>query len=328
MNHPTRREQLRAFLTELRARIAPLNVGLPSSAKRRVAGLRQSEVAELAGVSELWYRLFESGHEINVSCQFLASLASALRMDEHDKCTLYRLAIPELYEAQENERDGVAALVPPFEKPFWVGDSVKTFAAARDRFLTGADGEHVTIRTRILNSWKRSRECVDPERLDNIVVACSDELRERRDANGTLLTAAESVISTLSGRLGADRFAIILTDPEGTILDLTADRNFRRRLANVGIEPGTYMSESYLGTNGIGTAIADQRPLLIVGPEHFREPWRDLMCNGAPIRDPQDGKIIGILDATADYRLARPELMAVMLEYAYAIEERLGERQP
>jgi hypothetical protein len=44
--------ELGDFLKERRARISPRTVGLPESgARRRVAGLRRAEVAELAGIS-------------------------------------------------------------------------------------------------------------------------------------------------------------------------------------------------------------------------------------------------------------------------------------
>jgi len=321
-----RRERLRTFLIRLRSKFEPADVGLPASDHRRASGLTQCEVAELAGVSEVWYRLFESGHNVKVSRQFLASLAAALRMDESQRVKLYHLAIEELYRADEfTPSSDVAALVAPIGSPSRIDAWVKTCSAAREQFLTSRDGEHVTIRPRVLNSWRRSHQNrVHPDKRDNVVVASSAQLRDKRTANAALVDAANTIVSQLSTQLGGDAYAVILTDAEGTILDLEADRHLRRRLAKVGIETGTHMGEEYLGTNGIGTAIADARPLFIVGPEHFREPWHDLMCNGAPIRDPITGRIAGVLDATADYHLARPGLMGTMLQYAYAIEERLA----
>ena len=94
-----RRLELRSFLTQMRSKLRPEEVGLPQSNHRRVPGLRRQEVAELVGVSEDWYRWFESGRPISVSPKFLARLGEALRMTPFDQVALYRLALPELYRA-------------------------------------------------------------------------------------------------------------------------------------------------------------------------------------------------------------------------------------
>jgi transcriptional regulator with XRE-family HTH domain len=94
-----RRAELRSFLMGVRARIMPEEVGLPQSNRRRVPGLRREEVAELTGISEDWYRWFESGRPINVSPRLLSRLSEVLRLNAHDQVRLYRLALPELYRA-------------------------------------------------------------------------------------------------------------------------------------------------------------------------------------------------------------------------------------
>ena len=99
-----RRSELRSFLIEMRGRLKPCDVGLPMLERRRVPGLRRQEVAELVGVSEDWYRWFESGREITVSPRFLARVADALRLAPIDEVALYRLALPELYFADRRAR--------------------------------------------------------------------------------------------------------------------------------------------------------------------------------------------------------------------------------
>ncbi|HTZ55871.1 MAG TPA: helix-turn-helix transcriptional regulator [Candidatus Acidoferrum sp.] len=95
-----RRHDLRNFLMQFRARLRPDEVGLPHTRRRRVAGLRRDEVAELAGVSSDWYRRLESGRDIRVSPQIVARLARVLRMTPHEELALFALAVPEVYQAQ------------------------------------------------------------------------------------------------------------------------------------------------------------------------------------------------------------------------------------
>lgn len=86
------RAQVREFLTSRRARVTPDQVGLPNGANRRVAGLRRSEVAALAGVSVEYYTKLERGAISGASPQVLDALAKALRLDDAERAHLFDLA--------------------------------------------------------------------------------------------------------------------------------------------------------------------------------------------------------------------------------------------
>ena len=92
-----RRRELRSFLMQCRTRLVPMELGLPQTARRRVQGLRRGEVAELVGVSDYWYRAFESGRPVRISPQFVARLGTVLRLTAPQQMILFRLAFPEMY---------------------------------------------------------------------------------------------------------------------------------------------------------------------------------------------------------------------------------------
>jgi hypothetical protein len=94
MEHvPTaRRTELAAFLRTRRERVAPEDVGLPPGSRRRTAGLRREELAQLAGVGITWYTWLEQGRPINVSVQVLDAVARTLRLDAIERAHLFRLA--------------------------------------------------------------------------------------------------------------------------------------------------------------------------------------------------------------------------------------------
>jgi transcriptional regulator with XRE-family HTH domain len=80
------------FLKSSRSRVAPSAAGLPTTARRRVAGLRREEVARLAGVSADYYTRLEQGRESSPSPQVVDSIGRVLLLDEHGLTHLYRLA--------------------------------------------------------------------------------------------------------------------------------------------------------------------------------------------------------------------------------------------
>ena len=87
-----RRTELAAFLRSRRERIAPEDVGLPPGTRRRTAGLRREELAQLAGVGVTWYTWLEQGRPINVSVQVLDAVARTLKLDPTERAHLFRLA--------------------------------------------------------------------------------------------------------------------------------------------------------------------------------------------------------------------------------------------
>ncbi|GIH51046.1 Helix-turn-helix domain-containing protein [Microbispora rosea] len=86
------RSDIRDFLTSRRAKLAPERVGLPTSGRRRVPGLRREEVAALAGVSTEWYTRLEKGHIGGVSESVLEAVAQALLLNEDERTYLLDLA--------------------------------------------------------------------------------------------------------------------------------------------------------------------------------------------------------------------------------------------
>lgn len=98
------REEVREFLTSRRAKITPELAGLPAGSRRRVPGLRRSEVAALADMSVEYYAKLERGNLAGVSPAVLEAVARALRLDDAERAHLLHLA---------QAADGTDALTRP-----------------------------------------------------------------------------------------------------------------------------------------------------------------------------------------------------------------------
>jgi MmyB-like transcription regulator ligand binding domain/Helix-turn-helix domain len=91
-----RREELKSFLRNRRARLSPADFGFNDGTRRRTPGLRRDEVAQLASIGTTTYTFLEQGRDINVSTNVLEKLADVLRLTEQEKRHFFRLAIGEL----------------------------------------------------------------------------------------------------------------------------------------------------------------------------------------------------------------------------------------
>jgi transcriptional regulator with XRE-family HTH domain len=87
-----RRVEFGDFLRSRRAKLTPKTVGLPIGRRRRTAGLRREEVAELAGIGVDWYIRLEQGRTVNPSVTTIDALARALKLSKAEHAHLRMLA--------------------------------------------------------------------------------------------------------------------------------------------------------------------------------------------------------------------------------------------
>ena len=87
-----RRAEFGNFLRSRREKLTPKVVGLPGGRRRRTAGLRREEVAELAGIGVDWYVRLEQGRTVNPSATTIDALARALRLNKAEHGHLKALA--------------------------------------------------------------------------------------------------------------------------------------------------------------------------------------------------------------------------------------------
>lgn len=88
------RHELAGFLRSRRERVTPESVGIRGLGRRRVAGLRREEVAQLAGISAEYYQRLEQGRAAHPSPEVLDALGAALRLDDVERAHLRTLAGP------------------------------------------------------------------------------------------------------------------------------------------------------------------------------------------------------------------------------------------
>ncbi|MCW3031076.1 MAG: putative transcriptional regulator [Solirubrobacterales bacterium] len=147
-----------------------------------------------------------------------------------------------------------------------------------------------TVRAEIRESWQRSAAAgVTPHGVD---IPFDHDL----DADGLLVRAARPVMDQLVVDLIEARMSVVLADALGHVLDRRVpDAGLKARLDRIFLAPGFIYAEDVLGTNGIGTALAQRRPAFVEGDEHYVDALTTMACAGAPISDPRSGRILGVI---------------------------------
>ena len=89
----TPRNELGEFLRSRRSHLRPQDVGLPEgSGRRRTAGLRREEVAQLANISIDWYVRIEQGRDVRPSVATIEAIGRALKLSSDERAHMRGLA--------------------------------------------------------------------------------------------------------------------------------------------------------------------------------------------------------------------------------------------
>ena len=122
-----RRSEFGDFLRSRREKLSPKAVGLPSGRRRRTAGLRREEVAELAGIGVDWYIRLEQGRTVSPSITTIDALARALRLGKAEHAHLRALASRGLISntdrrvfARESVPDAIRSVLDHLNQPAYV----------------------------------------------------------------------------------------------------------------------------------------------------------------------------------------------------------------
>ncbi|UCC55681.1 MAG: sigma-54-dependent Fis family transcriptional regulator [Gammaproteobacteria bacterium] len=181
-----------------------------------------------------------------------------------------------------------------------------------------------TVRRLISNSWKR---CVNEYGLDPVesrepTFVETSFLQERQESLDTLLEIARVEMANLYQQIANTGHSVLLTDDSGMIIHYTGDPSFDSAAAKRGLQEGAIWSEKTQGTNGMGTCLAEQKPVVVHHEEHFFANNLNISCTASPIIDP-NGKILGVLDASSESSRAQEHTMALVNMSAKTIENRI-----
>ena len=168
----------------------------------------------------------------------------------------------------------------------------------------------------IERSWRRSiSHAVGSDRV-------SEDHRDV-DPETTLYRAAAPVLDRWQEQLSETPMTLFLSDRVGRIVARRIGaRDQESRLDEVHAAEGFAFSEETMGTNGLGTALAENQAVLISGSQHFNDLLAPITCAAVPVVAP-GGSVLGSVSLGGPVAEGSQLMLSLTAEIGRQIETRL-----
>ncbi|MFB9262788.1 sigma-54-dependent Fis family transcriptional regulator [Bradyrhizobium erythrophlei] len=159
----------------------------------------------------------------------------------------------------------------------------------------------VETESRIATSWRRClvNHKLDPARRGPPQTLTEAEVRHVAEPMEELIQVALPELEDLARVLRDSGYCVNLADPNATMLvSRLPEGDYARMFLEWKIYTGSNFAETFEGTNGLGTALAEQQPIIVHRDEHFREQWGMFTCAVSPLFD-HAGRLAGAVNITS-----------------------------
>jgi transcriptional regulator of acetoin/glycerol metabolism len=172
-------------------------------------------------------------------------------------------------------------------------------------------------------SWKRCHELglkpTDP--IDDDILTGS-RIQPILRQNEQTIHYTEQVFEHMHAGIKQSGQMALLIDPQGTIIHTVGDADFARRAVAVQLQVGANWAERRKGTNAIGVAIAEKKPVRVHAEEHFFSSNRFLTCASAPIFN-AIGELIGIINISGKQEHYHAYTFSLACMAAFSIQNKI-----
>ena len=155
------------------------------------------------------------------------------------------------------------------------------------------------ISNEIYESWQRSKQYqINPYGKIDIDLLTGEEISKREKASYELIKAALKYIEMLDEIITGNGLRISLFDADGYCLRLTEEEEVTQKDDDIGFAVGSNRSEKLAGTNAVGLCLMLNKPIQVLGPEHYNQLHHDVNCSAVAIHNAYK-EIIGAINISS-----------------------------
>lgn len=187
------------------------------------------------------------------------------------------------------------------------------------KFISRKPIDENKIRPEIKAGWKRCiRMNIDPYGGACKVLLEGNALENHIHRNREFIQIARRFLDNLYSFLKGYGFFVMLTDPEGIILEFFGEDLMQEEAAQINYRKGACWAEEYVGSTTIGIVMNTRKPIQMTGAEHFCAKSHKWTCSASPVFDDHNN-LIGIINVSGPRETAHKHTLGMVISSAESI---------
>ncbi len=175
-------------------------------------------------------------------------------------------------------------------------------------------GSRVTtgLRRVVSRSWDRMLALGVTPDVRSLPDPAGPEVVERRRAESPISGVLPQLRASLTAVAEDAEHIMVITAADGFVLWREGASRVARLAEGLGFSPGADWTEESVGTNAIGTALAEHAAVQLFSAEHFARAQHPWTCTASPIHDPRTGEMLGVVDLSGPAPTVHPTTVALV----------------
>jgi transcriptional regulator of acetoin/glycerol metabolism len=191
--------------------------------------------------------------------------------------------------------------------------------------MSGIDDlELAQLRPEVLDSWLRSRaNGLTPEKSKAPIVL-EEEVLARLQSESPLAEVCSPILKfTFDVLRDSTNVLLVAADSQVRILEYVAGPRAQTAAEEINAISGACWTEELMGTDSIACSLRLQRPISIVGFEHYLQKGHFWAGHSAPVRDLFSNRLAGVVCIYGFQSEAHSKVQALVVDCAHLIERSL-----
>lgn len=182
---------------------------------------------------------------------------------------------------------------------------------AHDARLSGGRPT-AALRQVVSRSWDRMLALGVTPDVRSLPDPAAPEIVERRRAESPISGVLPQLRASLTAVAEDAEHIMVITAADGFVLWREGASRVARLAEGLGFSPGADWTEESVGTNAIGTALAEHASVQLFSAEHFARAQHPWTCTASPIHDPRTGELLGVVDLSGPAPTVHPTTVALV----------------